>query len=213
MSQHAASGTPDHPTIYPENLLDGLAAEPSDRRWWVLYTKVHQEKALSRQLLGREMPYYLPLVEKTSRWRGRRFVSMVPIFAGYVFLYGNEQERVWSLTTNRISRVLAVPDLDGLANDLRRLQRLIASGAPLTIEKRLARGDRVRVRYGPLAGLEGVVLRRDGASRLLVAVNFLQQGASAEIEDHLLEPLSRPCDDTKQGKGVVSQRTVVAHSP
>jgi transcription antitermination factor NusG len=208
MSQYARRDILDQPALYPDDLLDGSATEPSDRRWLVLYTKVHQEKAISRQLHGRGVPYYLPLVEKTSQRRGRRFVSMVPVFAGYVFLYGNEQERVWSLTTNRVSRILSVPDQEGLAHDLRRLQRLIASEAPLTVEKRLVRGDHVRVHYGPLAGLEGIVLRRDGTSRLLIAVNFLQQGASVEIEDYLLEPLSPPCLDERYKAKFALQRSV-----
>jgi transcriptional antiterminator RfaH len=155
----------------------------------VLYTKVHQEKAIAERLLGREIPYYLPLVEKVNVCRGRRFVSHVPVFAGYVFLFGTEEERVASLTTNRVSQVLAVDDLEQLTYDLRQLQRLIASGAPLTIERRLATGDRVRVRSGPLAGLEGTVLRRHGATRLLVAVNLLQQGASVDIDACQLEPI------------------------
>ena len=50
-------------------------------------------------------------------------------------------------------------------------------------------GDRVRVRRGPLAGVEGTVLTRRGRKRLLVSVDFLQQGASVEIEDFLLEPI------------------------
>jgi transcriptional antiterminator RfaH len=204
-----ASGS-GQPSVYPADLLEGLTAEPSERRWWVLYTKVHQEKAITRQLHGRGVPYYLPMVEKTSQWRGRRFVSMIPVFAGYVFLYGNEQERVWSLTTNRVSRVLFVPDVDGLSHDLRQLQHMIASGAPLTVEKRLARGDRVRVRYGPLAGLEGIVLRRSGTSRLLVAVDFLQQGASVEIDDHVLEPIGRSSLDGKRETSVLRSGTLAS---
>jgi hypothetical protein len=93
------------------------------------------------------------------------------------------------VTTNRISRVLDVHSPDQLVYDLRQLHRLIVSGAPLTIESRFASGRRVRVRCGSLAGVEGTVLSRRGGTRLLVAVNFLQQGASVEIEDFLLEPL------------------------
>jgi transcription antitermination factor NusG len=177
------------PSLYPEVLLDQGTCQSSDRRWWVLYTKVHQEKALAQQLLGYQIPYYLPLVQKTSVWRGRRFISRVPLFAGYVFLFGTEEERLASLTTNRISRVLFVGDLEGLSRDLRQLWHLIASGAPLTVEQRLAPGQRVRVRSGLLAGLEGRVLKRHGGTRLLVAVDFLQQGASVDIEDCLLEPI------------------------
>jgi len=179
----------DIPSLYPDVLLEELVFQASARRWWALYTKVHQEKALARQLLGYQIPYYLPLVQKTSVWRGRRFISRVPLFAGYVFLFGTEEERVASLTTNRISRVLVVDDVEGLSRDLRQLWHLIASGAPLTVEQRLAPGQRVRVRSGLLAGLEGRVLKRHGATRLLVAVDFLQQGASVHIEDCLVEPL------------------------
>jgi transcription antitermination factor NusG len=176
-------------SLYPETLLDELTCQPSDHRWWVLYTKVHQEKALAQQLYGYQIAYYLPLVPKTSVWRGRRFVSRVPVFAGYVFLHGSEEERVTSLTTNRISRVLRVDDPEQLSHDLRQLRFLIDSGAPLTVESRLAPGRRVRVRRGTLMGLEGTVLKRRHTTRLLVAVNFLQQGASVEIEDCFLEPI------------------------
>ena len=88
-----------------------------------------------------------------------------------------EEERVRSLTTGRISRVLEVEDADQLVFDLRQLRQLIVSDAPLTVESRLAAGQWVRVRQGAFAGLEGTVLKRRGKTRLLVSINFLQQGA------------------------------------
>jgi transcription antitermination factor NusG len=175
--------------MFPEGLLDDPAASPGDRRWWVLYTKARQEKSLARDLFALQVPFYLPKVKKTQITRGRRTNSFVPLFAGYVFLWGSEQERVRSLMTNRISRVIAVNDPERLLFDLRQLAQLIAVDAPLTIESQLEAGDRVRVRQGPLMGLEGTVLTRRGITRLLVAVDFLQQGASVEIDDYLLEPL------------------------
>jgi transcriptional antiterminator RfaH len=93
------------------------------------------------------------------------------------------------LTTNRVSRVLEVEQPEQLVYDLQQFRRLIAANAPLTIESRLAPGRRVRVRQGAFAGVEGTVLKRRGETRLLVAIKFLQQGASVEIDDFLLEPL------------------------
>ncbi len=61
-------------------------------------------------------------------------------------------------------------------NDLRQVERLIEANVPLTAESRLQAGMNVRVRSGPFAGVEGVVLRRRGETRLLVSINFLQQG-------------------------------------
>lgn len=179
----------EEPTLFPDTLLDETACEPSDRRWWVLYTKARQEKAISRDLLGFQIPFYLPLVGKTSVSRGRTISSHIPLFPGYVFLYGSEEERIRSLTTNRISRVLKVDDPAGLLHDLRQLRQLIASKAPLTVESRLVPGNRVRVRHGSLAGLEGIVLTRRAETRLLVSVNFIQKGASVEVDDFLLEPI------------------------
>jgi transcription antitermination factor NusG len=89
-----------------------------------------------------------------------------------------------------VSRVISVADSQRLVFDLRQLHQLIAADAPLTVEARLEPGDRVRVRQGPLLGLEGTVLVRRNRTRLLIAVDFLQQGASVEIDDFLLEPLN-----------------------
>jgi transcriptional antiterminator RfaH len=179
----------DETTLYPDGLLDLESWASPDRRWLALYTKARQEKAISRELLRRQIGYYLPLVKKTFQHGRRRLTSHTPLFAGYVFVWASEMERVSALTTNRVSRILEVPDPVRLVQDLRHLRQLIASKAPLTVESRLAAGDRVRVRKGPFAGIEGTVLHRRGQTRLLVSVNFLQRGASVEIDDFLLEPL------------------------
>ena len=155
----------------------------------VIYTKPRQEKSLARDLLRQEIPFYLPLVKKTLQYGRRRMASFAPLFDGYLFMLGSEKQRTLSLATNRVFRILPVNDGQRLIADLRQIERLIQANVPLTVESRLQAGRNVRVRSGPLAGVEGVVLRRRGETRLLVSVNFLQQGASVEIEDFRLEPL------------------------
>jgi transcription antitermination factor NusG len=179
----------EEPSLFPDDLLEVAPSDIPGRSWFALYTKARQEKALARELLKYGVPFYLPLIKKTSVSRGRRRTSQAPLFGGYLFLYGGDEERVRSLTTNRVSRVLQVEDPEQLVFDLRQLRQLIATNAPLTIESRLAPGRRVRVRRGAFAGLEGTVLKRRGETRLLVSINFLQQGASVEIDDFSLEPL------------------------
>lgn len=179
----------EEPSLYPHTLFDELPASVAERHWFAVYTKARQEKSLARELAKHAIPFYLPLVRKTNVARGRRRTSLVPLFAGYVFLFAAEEERVRSLTTNRISRILTVGDPEQLVFDLRQLHQLIVANAPLTVESRLAPGRRVRVKQGAFAGVEGIVLKRRAETRLLVSVNFLQQGASVEIDDFLLEPL------------------------
>jgi transcriptional antiterminator RfaH len=176
-------------TIHPDDLLDTDFFAPSERRWWAVYTQSRQEKVIARRLLAREVPFYLPLVAKDNLIRGRRVRSHVPLFAGYVFLFGSDDERSAALSTNRVSGILPVADQSRLHEDLRQVRRLIAARAPLTVEDRLLPGQRVRVKGGALSGLEGVVLSRRGKARILVAVDFLQRGVSVAIEDFLLEPI------------------------
>ncbi|MBN2024125.1 MAG: UpxY family transcription antiterminator [Pirellulales bacterium] len=176
--------------IFPETLFEPGGVDAPGRTWWVLYTKSRQEKAVARQLAGYGLPFYLPLVPKDHLIRGRVVRSQVPLFAGYVFLLGTDQERIAALTTNRVAHVLVVDDDEQLWMDLRQVHQLIASNAPLTVERRLAPGQRVRVKQGALCGIEGTVLARRRAPRLLVAVSMLQQGVSVAIDDYMLEPVS-----------------------
>ncbi len=178
-------------SVFPEDLLEVPEPEPdaTDRQWWAVFTKARQEKSLARDLLAHEIPFYLPLVPKENRIRGRIVRSHIPLFSGYLFMFGCEDERYRSLTTNRISRILPVTDQLQLRTDLMHLHNLIETDEPLTIESRLEPGNRVRIKNGPMMGLEGIVTQRRGKRRLLVAVQFLQNGVSVEIDDFMVEPL------------------------
>jgi transcriptional antiterminator RfaH len=180
--------------IYPSDLLEcsgeGLVATPdfTGSAWWVIYTRPRQEKSLARDLLSREISFYLPLVPRRLLIRGRPVFSHVPLFSGYVFVHGSREDRLRTLMTNRVAQVFSVDDGQRLRTDLQNIQLLIESGAPLTIESRLEANQPVRVRAGALAGLEGIVVRRKNETRLVVWVKLLQQGVSLEIDDFLLEP-------------------------
>ncbi|HTN75670.1 MAG TPA: transcription termination/antitermination NusG family protein [Pirellulaceae bacterium] len=174
---------------YPADLFSGFQSSTEDCRWWAVYTKPRQEKSLARDLLRMELPFYLPLVKKANLIRGRQVPSLLPLFDGYLFLFGDEEDRVRALTTQRIVQVVNVGDPPRLYNDLRKIRLLIASDAPLTVERRLLPGRRVRICSGSMRGLEGTVVTRRGQTRLLVSVDFLQQGASIAMEDYCVEPI------------------------
>jgi transcriptional antiterminator RfaH len=178
-------------SIYPETLLDdSFPIEPlTDRRWWAIYTKPRQEKSLARDLLAYRVPFFLPLVAKRSIYRGRRIQSYLPLFTGYMFLWGSDEERLRAIATNRVSQLLIVHDSQGLMDDLRSVHRLIQSNAPLGVETRLAPGKRVRVTSGPFMGLEGTIEACRSGYRLIVGVKLLQRGVSLEIDDASVEPI------------------------
>ncbi len=176
-------------SLFPDNLLVDFAAAATDRRWWAVYTKARQEKSLARQLVGLDVPFYLPLIPRVTNIGGRRVKSLLPLFSGYLFVYASDEQRLNTLATNRVAHMWSASDTCELTRDLQAIQAIIESGVPLTTEGRLQAGQRVRVKNGALEGLEGVVLSRRGEDRLLVSVHFLQQGVSIQIKDYLLEPI------------------------
>lgn len=184
---------PYEPDIYPADLFSRLAVpETQADPWWVLYTLPRREKELMRRLRQLEVAHYSPLVKRRTRSpSGRGRVSYVPLFPSYVFLQGSADHRYQALATNCVSRCLEVLDGGRLVHDLQQIQRLIEADAPLTPEARLRPGMPVRIRSGALAGLEGTVLKRRGQTRLLVAVEFLQRGASVLLEDYEVEEVHR----------------------
>jgi transcriptional antiterminator RfaH len=175
--------------LFPTDLLDDFTTLPSDRHWWAVATKPRMEKSLARQLTALEVPFYLPLITKTTSVGGRRVKSLLPLFGGYLFVYGSDAERIQALATKRAIQTRLASHVAELTRDLKSIRTLIESGVPLTIEGRLMPGRRVRVKSGLLMGLEGIVLSRRGEDRLLIAVHFLQQGVSIEINDFQVEPL------------------------
>ena len=179
------------PDLYPDDLLEREHwPVDADQCWWALYTRSRCEKELMRRLRVLDIPHYGPMIEKRGRTpKGRINTSHIPLFANYVFLYGDSEQRYSALTTNCVSRDLVVVEGEQLAHDLRDLRRLIQSGLPITAEAKLEPGAKVRMRSGPLVGQEGIVLRRHGETRLLVAVKFLQQGATVQIDECDLERL------------------------
>lgn len=180
---------PKQRDTFPGSLLEEPI--PADGRGWVaFYTLSRREKDLMRKLEGVSVPFYSPLVKRRLRSPGGRTrISYVPLFPGYVFSLVDDDQRRAALATNTVARWLPIGDADAFVADLRNIKRLIDTDQPLTPEARLEAGQPVRVRSGPLRGIEGTVVKRRSGERLVVAVRFLNQGASIELEDIDLERL------------------------
>lgn len=59
--------------------------------------------------------------------------------------------------------------------------------APLGVCSPFGLGDRVRVRRGILSGVEGMVIARCDDSRLVIAVDLIEQGVTIEIDTAQIE--------------------------
>lgn len=190
---------PAEPDLYPpelwqaEDLMDG-----GSRRWWCLHTLPRQEKAVARHLRKEGVAYYLPqAVNETRTPQGRKIRSVAPLFTSYVFLLGGSTERLAAVKSNRLVTVLEVADQCGLTHDLRQIHQMLVSGLTVLPEPTMPVGARVRIKSGPLLGMDGTVIRRGKRDQFVAVVKFLGRGATVELEDWQVERLDDGDDGPK----------------
>ena len=171
-----------HPEGAQFDLVEGL--------WWVAHTKPRQEKALARYLLRSSTPYFLPMYEAKRRSRGRSWKTSLLLFPGYVFFCSDEPGRITALESGRIANMIPAQDQAALVDELSSLQRVMEAGLGIDPYPALKTESRCRVRSGPLQGMEGQVLRRQGKAKFIVTITILGQGASVEIDGNELEPIT-----------------------
>jgi transcriptional antiterminator RfaH len=156
----------------------------------VLYTRARAEKSLARHLRAKHVPFYLPLYRHDWRKSGRNRTSYLPLFPGYVFLYGDDDARVSALETNLLSATLPVPDQSRLYADLARVERLLGGDVPVAPEHDLSPGTPVEITAGAFSGLRGKVVRQGFETRFVVEVEFIRRGVSIQAEGWALRPLA-----------------------
>ena len=175
--------------VLPEDLLLQPAREADAfSHWWVMHTKPRAEKSLARRLCELERSFFLPLYEQRSSRQGRVQTSFLPLFPGYLFIHGTEDDRIQALKTNLVVQCLQVLEQDQLHQDLHNVYRLMKSGDSLVPEVRLEPGRAVEIIHGPLRGMEGRVIRSQNRMRFLVEVRMLQRGVSVEMESWMFSP-------------------------
>lgn len=177
-------------TLLPEDLLENeWSAEDAERPWLVVHTKPRAEKTLARRLAADGTPFFLPLYEQRPERQERVKSSFKPLFPGYVFVRANEDERIAVWSNRSVANCLRVPDQADLHGDLQRVHRLVESKAFLAPEERLQLGMSAEIVSGPLKGHRGKVVRKGRSLRFVIEVNFLQQGASVEVNSTDVRPV------------------------
>lgn len=161
--------------IFPDDIFEAL--EP----WRVAHVRSRHEKMLARHLMERSISFYLPQMEKALVRAGRRRVSHVPLFPGYVFFRGGPAARQIALRSNVVANLLEVEDQDLLAQELQQIRRLQIAGASLVPVEDFDAGDPVRITDGAFAGYQGIVVRSGRGDRLLVAVSLLRKAVAVEF--------------------------------
>jgi transcription antitermination factor NusG len=160
-------------------------------RWYAVQTCANHEKRVLQQLGQRTVEAYLPQYESVRRWKDRRVRLDLPLFPGYVFVHLALRDRLRVLQTPSVVRLVGFGGQPAALPD----QEIEALRLGLTHEMRiephpyLKVGQRVRVRTGPLQGLEGILVRKKNGSRFVISLDLIMRSVAAEIDMAELGPV------------------------
>jgi len=155
----------------------------SDSSWYALYTRHQHEKIVDQILTNKGFDTFLPLYATTHHWKDRTKALSLPLFPCYVFLKGGIERRLQILTTPGIYGLVssagqpaAIPDIE-----IEAIRRVVESGARVESHPYLKCGNRVRVKSGPLTGIEGILVRKKGISRLVLSIGLITRAVAVEV--------------------------------
>ena len=151
--------------------------------WYAGYTAARHEKRVAEHFEQRGVEHFLPLYETVHRWNNGRHRVSLPLFPGYIFVRIALQERL---------RVLEVPGFVRLVgfnalpqplpeSDINKMREGLSRGVMAEPYPYLTAGTRVEIRRGPLAGMTGILLRRQNKYRVVISVDLIMRALVVEV--------------------------------
>jgi transcription antitermination factor NusG len=158
-------------------------------RWFAVHTRYQHEHLVATALLNKGLEVFLPTYDAVHRWSDRKKRVTLPLFPGYLF-FANEIDRwIQILSTPGVNAIIKIGSVPAeIPNDeIIAIRRMVESTLRVEPHPFINEGDVVRIKAGPLAGLEGIVSRKKDALRLVLSIQILGQSAAVEIDGCVVE--------------------------
>jgi transcription antitermination factor NusG len=165
--------------------------EQDSRRWFAVVTTPQHEKAAFRYLDVSGIETFLPTYESSRVWKNRQKVTLeLPLFPTYLFVRIDQEERATVLRTPGV-RQLVGNSREPLSVADREIEFLRTSLMEKKAEPHagLIAGQRVRVKSGPMHGVEGWLVRKSSGWRFILTVQLIHHQVAVEVDASMLEPI------------------------
>jgi len=179
--------------------------------WFALQVRSRREAMVANHLEGQGFDCFLPLYKSTRRWSDRLKEVEQPLFPGYLFCRLNLSNRGPVLMTPGVQQIVGfgrtpVPVEE---RELESIRQVLSSGLPSLPWPYMHIGERVRVNYGSLVNLEGILVNFKGSNRVVLSVTLLQRSVALEIDLAWLSPIPQ-ASAAATSRVLGSQATTIA---
>ena len=150
--------------------------------WYVAHTRPRCEKKLARYCEREGLAVTLPCYRSVKKYRGKTVVFNKPLFPNYLFLELLPHQRQKVFQNDYVANLLDVKDQALFRQQLGDILLALDSELEVRLAPHITEGTKVRIKSGPLRGLEGCVQQRVGTVWVLLRLDFISQAAAVKIE-------------------------------
>ena len=144
------------------------------------------EKA-SRVLRTRRLLGDPALLQERQEVPRQNAVFQKPLFPNYVFLQLLPQQKQAVYQSDHVANLLEVVDQQLFEAQLGDILTALDTELEIFLAPQITAGTRVKIKSGPLRGVEGIVERRSGMTLVLLRLDFISQAAAVKIDASELE--------------------------
>src|SRR5262245_27372312 len=140
----------------------------SDLAWFVAHVRARCEKKLQQFCDRENIAATLPCFRSVRKYRGKVVTFQKPLFPGYVFVELLPGQRQKVVQSDHVANLLVVHDQALFIHQLGDILKALDTGLEVYLAPEIGVGCRVRIKSGPLRGVEGWVEDRYGTTTALL---------------------------------------------
>ncbi|MBP9191590.1 MAG: UpxY family transcription antiterminator [Ignavibacteria bacterium] len=164
-----------------------------NRNWYVLQTRPRKEILVVSQVELKNIEVFCPFIEKIQIWSDRKKKVKVPLFSGYVFVKATVEERKRAITDTigalkyiffqKRPAIVKNEEIELIKKALEEPDRISI------VDKKIKKGDLIKVTYGHFKGMKGIVNEFRGKYKLTVNLEELSYSVSIILNSNEIEQI------------------------
>lgn len=155
--------------------------------WYVAHTRPRREKKLAEYCQREGYSVTLPCYRSVKKYRGKTAVFEKPLFPNYVFLQLLPEHKAKVYQSDHVANLLEVIDQELFESQLGDILQALDTELEIFLAPQIVAGARVKIKSGPLRGVEGIVEQRSGMTLVQLRLDFISQAAAVKIDASELE--------------------------
>ena len=161
----------------------------SELSWFVVHTRPRREKKLKEYCDLQKVEAVLPCFRSVHKYRGKTVEFLKPLFPGYLFVHLPDSQYRQLAQNEHVARVLSVFDQELFARQLDDILTALETELEICVAPEIGPGHRVKIKSGPLQGMEAWVEERQGMLTVLLRLDFIGQAAAVKVSADQLEQI------------------------